>query len=130
MPKVHFALPPVPIIVPKPVIIIMTPPLIEPEHPFQNAKDAAYLLPNSRNVEITAKVTPAKATTLAYKTLPLIHDPSITHNVFKRAMEAQVTITQCELLLLSPEVCAWIREDTTMKGFPLVLSLLHQGFCR
>jgi hypothetical protein len=54
----------------------------------------------------------------AYKTLPPIHDVAIAANVYKRAMDASFTITQRELLSLSPEVRSQVREDTTTKRIP------------
>jgi hypothetical protein len=118
-PAVVVAPPRAPAIVPKPIVI--TPlPNIEPEHPFRNAKDASYTPPVARNVggilKVPAKAAPASAP--AYKTLPPIHDASIAVDVYKRAMDSQITITQRELLSLSPEVRGQVRESTTTRRIP------------
>ena len=90
------------------------------EHPYRNARDAAYIPP--------ARPTPDKPTNTAvkpqifrrrqepaYKTLPPIHDATIATEVYKRTMEAPITITQRELLSLSPEVRSQVRDATTTK---------------
>jgi hypothetical protein len=66
-----------------------------PEHPYRNAKDATYAPPRMRNVGAPVKpVQPvAKKAEPAYSTLPAIHDSSIANSVYKRALEAPVTIT-------------------------------------
>ena len=76
------------------------------EHPFRLAKDAAYSPPTIKNVRPQDKqVLPInKKPEPAYRTLPLIHNPLITETVFKQSMETPITITQRELLSLSPEV--------------------------
>lgn len=87
-----------------------------PEHPFQNAKDAAYAPPATRNVGAPIKPpVVAKKHEPAYKTLPPIHDPSIAADVYKRSMDAPITITQRELLSLSPEVRSQVRDITTTR---------------
>ena len=99
--------------------IAVTQPTIVPEHPYQNAKDAAYAPPISRNVGAPFKAPAvAKRNDPAYKTLPPIHDPSVAIEVYKRSMEAPVTITQRELLSLSPEVRSQVREVTTTRRIP------------
>jgi len=84
-----------------------------PEHPYRNARDAAYIPPVARNVGAQDKN--AKKVEPAYKTLPPVHDPEIAANVYKRSMEAPITITQRELLSLSPEVRSQVRECTTTR---------------
>jgi hypothetical protein len=100
-----------------PVIIPETQPTVLPEHPYRAAKDAAYTPPTSRNVGAQDKGTPAvpKKHEPAYKTLPPIHDPAIAASVYKRSMEAQVVLTQRELLSLSPEVRSQVRDSTTTR---------------
>lgn len=92
---------------------------VEPEHPFREAKDAAYAPPVARNVGAINKVpAAAKAAAPAYKTLPPVHDPTIAIEVYKRAMEAQVTISQRELWSLAPEVRSQVRDATTTRRIP------------
>ena len=86
----------------------------EEEHPFRGAKDAVYAPPTSRNVgapipHVTKKSEPA------YKTQPAIYKPSIATDVYSRTMDTPITVTQRELLSLSPEVRAQIREATTTR---------------
>src|SRR6202789_3256533 len=50
--------------------------------------------------------------------MPPVHDPAIAANVFTRSMEAPITITQRELLSISPEVRSQVREATTTKRVP------------
>ena len=94
-------------------------PINAPEHPFRNAKDAAYAPPSERNIgaPVKAPVVSKKADP-AYKTLPPVHDPSIATDVYKRSMETPITITQRELLSLSPEVRSQVREITTTRRIP------------
>ena len=91
----------------------------EPEHPYQHAKDAAYVPPASRNVGAPAKAPAAKKPEPAYKTLPPVHDAAIAVDVYKRSMEAPITITQRELLSLSPEVRSQVRDVTTTRRVPV-----------
>ena len=90
-----------------------------PEHPYRNAKDAAYAPPPDRNIGAPVKAPAvSKKPDPAYKTLPPIHDPSIASEVYKRSMETPITITQRELLSLSPEVRSQVREVTTTRRIP------------
>jgi len=96
-----------------------TPPVVAPEHPFRNAKDAAYAPPSDRNLGGPIKAPAvSKRTEAAYKTLPPVHDPSIATAVYKRSMETPITITQRELLSLSPEVRSQVRDVTTTRRIP------------
>jgi Aspartyl protease len=98
---------------------ISSAPAIAPEHPFRNAKDAAYTPPSSKNIGAQDKVSNAnKRTEPAYKTLPPVHDPAIAVNVFQRSMETPITITQRELLSLSPEVRSQVRDTTITRRIP------------
>jgi hypothetical protein len=74
---------------------------ILPEHPYRNARDAAYVPPTTQNVGIQAKA-PAipRRSEPAYKTLPPIHDPAITNNVYNRSMNAPITLTQQRIAFL------------------------------
>ena len=107
-----------PAVAPKPAIIITAPQPEEPVHPFSLAKDAAYAPPNVRNVGALPKVPSAKAATPAYKTLPPIHDPAIAIEVYQRAMDSMVSVSQRELLSLSPELRAKVRDCTTTRRIP------------
>lgn len=129
-------LPPVPhkaaIIVPAPAISIIPLPSVAPEHPFRYAKDAAYTPPVSRNVGGIVKPPPVKQSTTtapAYKTLPPVYDPAVALEVYKRAMDVPITITQRELLSLSPEVRTQLREVTTTRRIPANIDpAIHPSF--
>jgi hypothetical protein len=111
------------------IITTEAPPVIEPvsvsqptttsEHPYQNAKDAAYAPPAARNIGAPVKApVVSKRPDPAYKTLPPVHDPVIATEVYKRSMETPITITQRELLSLSPEVRSQVRDVTTTRRIP------------
>ena len=102
-----------------PIVIIAKPPAIQ-EHPYHLAKDAAYAPPTARNVGGIVKLPLAKTTAPAYKTLPPVHEAAIAVDVYKRAMDASITITQRELLSLSPEVRNQVRDATTTKRIPTI----------
>lgn len=88
-----------------------------PEHPYRNARDAAYIPATSKpaaNVPVNPQGGQKKQEP-AYKTLPPIHDAKIAAEVYQRSMEAPITITQRELLSLSPEVRSQVRDSTTTK---------------
>ena len=78
------------------------------EHPFRNAKDAAYTPPTDRNIGTPAPQANKKSEP-AYKQQPTIY----TTDVYSRTMETPVMVTQQELLSLSPEVQAQIWEVIT-----------------
>jgi hypothetical protein len=67
---------------------------VEQEHPNRNAKDAAYTPPNSQNVGAAVKVLINKAAIPAYKALPPVYDASVVVDVYKRAMDMSISITQ------------------------------------
>src|ERR1700678_1333863 len=89
-----------------------------PEHPYRNARDAAYAPPVNRNVAAPYKPSNDKRPEPAYKTLPPVHDPTIASNIYKRSMDAPITITQRELLSMSPEVRSQYRDSTTTRRMP------------
>ncbi|KAJ7234542.1 hypothetical protein C8J57DRAFT_1439505 [Mycena rebaudengoi] len=97
----------------------VTPPASEtPEHPFANARDAAYAPPHDRNVGVRfANPAPQKKPEPAYRTTAPIYDEKIANTVFGRSMDAPITLTQRELLSLSPEVRAQVRDATTSRPF-------------
>jgi hypothetical protein len=82
-----------------------TPPQPEPPvHPYAEACDGAYAVPQDRNFGALPKPAAPKKPEPAYRTLPPIYDGKIATDVYDRAMAASVTLTQRELLSLSPEV--------------------------
>lgn len=87
------------------------------EHPFRGAKDASYIPAINKpiNTPVTAPQTYQRKQEAAYRTLPPIHDAAIATDVFKRSMELPITLTQRELLSLSPEVRSQVRDATTTK---------------
>src|SRR5271155_4003739 len=89
-----------------------------PEHPYRNTRDAAYAPPVNRNIAVPDKPNNGKRPEPAYKTLPPVHDPTIAANVYKRSMDAPITITQRELLSMSPEVRSQYRDSTTTRRMP------------
>ncbi len=74
-----------------------------------------YAAPNSRNYAALPKSKPAKKPEPAYHTLPPIYDSKIAAEVYDRTMSVPVTITQRELLCLSPEVRSTYRESVSAK---------------
>ncbi|KAF7314134.1 hypothetical protein HMN09_00572600 [Mycena chlorophos] len=88
-----------------------------PEHPFAQARDAAYAPPRDRNLGARIPNPPAaaKKPDVAYRTTAPIYDEKIASEVFGRSMDAPVTLTQRELLSLSPEVRAQVRDATTSR---------------
>ena len=89
-----------------------------PEHPFRNAQDATYIPPQDRNVGALPKPVAPKKSEPAYRTLPPIHDQSIATDVYNCSLNTPVTITQRELLSISPEVRAQLRDAITTRRIP------------
>jgi hypothetical protein len=86
-----------------------------PIHPFKAAREPAYLPPHERNFG-AVPVRPAKDKDSAYRTQAPVQDSSIADDVYKRSMKTPfVTLTQQELLSLSPEVRQKVREAVTPK---------------
>ncbi|KAJ7101247.1 hypothetical protein B0H15DRAFT_769685 [Mycena belliarum] len=86
-----------------------------PEHPFSKARDAAYAPPRDRNVGARPNPASLKKPDPAYRTSAPVYDEKIAHDVFDRSMDAPITLTQRELLSLSPEVRAQVRDATTSR---------------
>ena len=86
-----------------------------------------YSPPTTQNVGIPYKVP---ATTRkpepAYKTLLPVHDATIASEVYKRSMEAPITITQRKLLSLSPEVHSQVRDSTMTCCIPNTETITSQ----
>ncbi|KAJ7177321.1 hypothetical protein C8R43DRAFT_1118325 [Mycena crocata] len=89
------------------------PPHLDPEHPYAKARDAAYAPPKDRNVG--ALPPQQKKPETAYRTTAPIFDDKIASKVFDRSMDIPVMMTQRELLSLSPEVRAQVRDATTSR---------------
>ena len=75
-----------------------------PIHPFACTKDASYSPPTTDNIAMKPKPPLPKKPKGSYKTTTPIYDLKVTSEVYVRTMDSQITLTQCELLLLSPEV--------------------------
>ncbi|KAJ7244845.1 hypothetical protein C8J57DRAFT_1038457, partial [Mycena rebaudengoi] len=86
-----------------------------PQHPFSNSRDAAYTPPRDRNIGARPDAPSVKKSEPAYRTTAPIFDEKIAHTVFDRSMDVPVTITQRELLPLSPEVRAQVRDATSSR---------------
>ena len=88
-----------------------------PGHLYRNARDAAYVPPSTKNIGAQEKPQQGNRGP-AYKTLPLIYDPEIATSVYKRSMNAPITLTQRELLSLSPEIRSQVRDNIITKHVP------------
>ncbi|KAJ7660652.1 hypothetical protein DFH06DRAFT_1268967 [Mycena polygramma] len=88
-------------------------PAAQPEHPFAQARDAAYAPPRDKNVGARPNPAHVKKPEPAYRSTAPVYDEKIANKVFDRSMDTQITLTQRELLSLSPEVRAQVREATT-----------------
>ena len=84
-------------------------------HLFADVPDATYAPPVNRNFAAAPKPQPPKKADPAYKTSAPIYDRKVATDVYNRAMDAQVTLTQRELLSLSPEVHVQVCEATSNK---------------
>ncbi|KAJ7049328.1 hypothetical protein C8F01DRAFT_1002508 [Mycena amicta] len=105
--------PVVPRILPRPAA---APVPSQPQHPFASARDAAYAPPRDRNVGVRVPNPPAaKKPEVAYRTTAPVYDEKIASEVFGCSMDAPITLTQRELLSLSPEVRAQVRDATTSR---------------
>ncbi|KAF7365809.1 hypothetical protein MVEN_00455000 [Mycena venus] len=91
------------------------PPAPQTEHPFAKARDAAYAPPRDRNVGALPNSAAGKKPDPAYRSTAPIYDEKIAHTVFDRSMNTPITLTQRELLSLSPDVRAQVREATTSR---------------
>jgi hypothetical protein len=81
-----------------------------PIHPYAKAADVTYVSPTNHNFAVVPKLPPAKKNKPAYKTFPPIYDGKVANEVYNRAMATKVTLTQRELLSLSPEVRSQVRK--------------------
>ncbi|THH11446.1 hypothetical protein EW146_g8045 [Bondarzewia mesenterica] len=89
-----------------------------PIHPYAAARDVTYV-PSVDKVTNGVPQPPAiKKQEPAYRTMVLIYDEAVTKDVYNRAMSSPIMVTQRELLSLSPEVRAQIREATAGRHIP------------
>src|SRR5271156_902532 len=84
-----------------------------PEHPFRNARDGVYMPPVNRNIGANFQRPDP-----AYKNAAPIHDPEVATKVYHRYLESPITLTNRELLSLSPEIRYQVRESTTTRRAP------------
>ena len=84
-----------------------------PVHPFARAKDAAYAPPTTNNVAAKPKPAPPKKPDVLLRTAAPVYDHQVASTIYVRTMDSQITITQRELLSLSPEVRNQVREVTS-----------------
>ena len=84
-----------------------------PVHPFARAKDAVYAPPTTNNVTVKPKPALPKKPDVPLRTATPVYDPQVASAVYARTMDLQITITQRELLSLSPEVRNQVREATS-----------------
>jgi hypothetical protein len=103
-----------------------------PLHPFAAARDAAYRPPTTDNVAAKPKPPPVKKPESVWKTTAPVYDPKVASDVYARTMNSPITLTQRELLSLSPEVRNQVREATSNRrvaraGPPAVAPLAAPG---
>ena len=91
-----------------------------PTHLFAKAKDATYSPLTSENVAAKPKPPPVKKPEVTYRTSAPIYDPQVASDIYSRTMNLQITLTQCELLSLSPEVRSQVHEATSNRRVPRV----------
>ena len=75
-----------------------------PVHSFAGVKDVVYGPPTTDNITAKLKPLPPKKADTPLKAFAPVYDLQIASDVYVQLMNAQVTLTQCELLLLSPKV--------------------------
>jgi hypothetical protein len=86
----------------------------EPTHPYANVPDAIHSATTSPP-RLTIRGPANGKAEPAYTTTTKVYDPHIAKIVYERAMETPITVTQRELLSLSPEVRAQIADITVKK---------------
>src|ERR1700678_2231889 len=95
-----------------PVATPTTQPTQQAEHPYRRAQDATYQPPAAHNFGAPMQ-QPTKKPETVPKVFPPIYDPSVAANIYKRSMDAHITVTQRKLLSLAPEVRSQVREAIT-----------------
>ncbi|KAJ7050810.1 hypothetical protein C8F01DRAFT_1000157, partial [Mycena amicta] len=84
----------------------LAPPVVPfPEHPFAAARDAAYAPPKDRNVGALPKPNA--------RVPPPVSKDGNARKVFNAALDAQVVISQRDLLSVSPDIRSLYREAVT-----------------
>ena len=84
-----------------------------PVHSFTRAKDAVYAPPTTNNVAAKLKPAPPKKPDVPFRTAAPVYNPKVASAIYACTMDSQITITQCELLSLSPEVRNQVHEATS-----------------
>ena len=82
-------------------------------HLFLIAKDTTYSPPTSDNVAARPKPPLVKKPEVTYRMSASIYDPQVTSDIYSQTMNSQITLTQRELLSLSPEVRSQVCEATS-----------------
>jgi hypothetical protein len=86
-----------------------------PIHPYRDVSEPNYAPPRDRNFAASPP-KPPKEKEVAYRTQAPIYDQKLAEEVYSRTMKTPfVTLSQQELLSLSPEVRQKIRDDVTPK---------------
>ncbi|KAF8194899.1 hypothetical protein K438DRAFT_1761178 [Mycena galopus ATCC 62051] len=85
-----------------------TPATVGPQHPFANARDAAYAPPKDRNVGL-----PPPNTGPAYRTNTPVHNPKDVSDVLESCLNAPVTLPQRQIWSIAPDIRSQLREITT-----------------
>ncbi|OSD01859.1 hypothetical protein PYCCODRAFT_1368306 [Trametes coccinea BRFM310] len=108
-----------------------SPPPAIVEHPFRNVRDATYAPPTQRNYGLPSNparsVVPPRKNEAAYKTLVPVYDPKHAKNVFKRCLDAPISLTHKELLALAPEIRSATREACSPKRVPVEAGSEREG---
>ena len=107
--------PPAPQPVEKPQAIVPATNSEEPEHPFTNAQDTSYMVLQNHNYVGVFKPPVNRKPEPAYCTFPPVYNSKIVMDVYDCAMSTEVTVTQRELLSLSPEVHSQVCEAVSAK---------------
>ena len=87
----------------------------ELEHPFPNAHNASYVVPQNRNYAGVFKPPVSKKPEPAYHTFPPVYNDKIATDIYDRAMLTEVTVMQRKLLLLSLEVRSQVYKAISAK---------------
>jgi len=74
--------------------------------------------PQDRNIGALPKPSALKKSEPAYQTLPPIHNQSIATDVYNHSLNTPITLTQRELLSISPEVRVQLRDAITTRCIP------------
>ncbi|KAF8132728.1 hypothetical protein K438DRAFT_1641978 [Mycena galopus ATCC 62051] len=88
-----------------------------PQHPFSNARDAAYAPPKDRNVGLPPAAR-SNGSGPAYRTSVPIYNPKDANDVFESCLNAPVTLTQRQIFSIAPDVWSQLRNATTLRRAP------------